>query len=146
MGSRQSAHRPRRISQPSTGTLCHARIGVSQRGQWDGGVTTDAPTGTRWITTLRNDPIARPRRPDRRSRRTTELLRTDGQERHCNAAGPARPGDARVLTVSINRRSTVPVRRAAPGRPPAPCGDVTTTSPHRAGELLPDDLVAGEHP
>ena len=42
--------------------LCKAgEIAVSQLGQCDGGCATDSPRGTRQITTLRNDPITRPR-------------------------------------------------------------------------------------
>src|SRR5919205_2464389 len=62
IGAAQSAHRPRSSSQPSTGTLCRLRTALPQCGQCDPGRTSDSSRGTRWITTFRNDPTARPSR------------------------------------------------------------------------------------
>ncbi len=44
----------------SSGTLSHGAIGVRQLGQCEGGETIERPSGTRWITTFRNEPIKRP--------------------------------------------------------------------------------------
>src|SRR5215216_3548764 len=63
MGARQARQRPRSSSQPATGTLSRQATGVPQAGQRDPGRTSDSRRGTRWMTTLANDPAARPRRP-----------------------------------------------------------------------------------
>ena len=41
--------------------LSRASMGAWHPGQLDGGLTTERPSGTRYATTLRNDPIARPK-------------------------------------------------------------------------------------
>ena len=63
MGSLQKRQRPRSSSQLSTGMLSYQRIVLPQRGQWDGGDTTDSSCGQRSEHTLRNDPKARPKSP-----------------------------------------------------------------------------------
>src|SRR3954452_952095 len=70
MRSPQCRQRPRSTSQDSTGTLSRGEIGVSQPGQCEGGRTTDSPRGTRQMTTLRKEPMTRPRSATR-TRRTT---------------------------------------------------------------------------
>src|SRR3954467_4887911 len=63
IGVPQWRHRPRRSSQDTTGMSSRGVIGSPHLGQCDRGRTTDSPRGTRQITTLRNDPISRPNRP-----------------------------------------------------------------------------------
>src|SRR5438105_14069142 len=59
----QDRQRPRSISHDRTGTLSIGATGASHCGQCDGGRTTDWRSGTRWMTTLRNEPTASPTRP-----------------------------------------------------------------------------------
>src|SRR5690349_11460190 len=63
MGAAQCRQRPRSNSQENRGTLSQGAIGVSHEGHFDRGATTDSLRGTRQITTLRNDPITRPKIP-----------------------------------------------------------------------------------
>ncbi len=58
---RTTRHRPRSSSQERTGMLSRAAIGVSHAGQCDAGELRDSPRGNRQMTTLANDPNARPR-------------------------------------------------------------------------------------
>jgi hypothetical protein len=41
--------------------LCLALISAPQAGQVEGGVITEIPAGTRWATTLTNEPMSNPR-------------------------------------------------------------------------------------
>jgi len=52
----QPAQRPRSAIHPKIGTFSYARIGRSQLGQRDGGLTTDIPAGQRPMQTFRNEP------------------------------------------------------------------------------------------
>src|ERR671923_44025 len=63
MGARQERQRPCSSSQPSSGRLSRQAIGVAQAGQDEPGRTTDPCRGTRWMTTLANEPAARPSSP-----------------------------------------------------------------------------------
>ena len=63
MGARQDRQRPRSSSQETSGRLSRQAIGVSQAGQRDPGRTTDSRRGTRWMTTLANEPAASPSSP-----------------------------------------------------------------------------------
>src|SRR5215208_3724195 len=65
MGARQCRQRPRSSSQPSTGRLSRQPTGSPQDGQHQAGRTIDSPRGTRWMTTLANDPKASPSSPAR---------------------------------------------------------------------------------
>src|SRR5205807_3138027 len=59
----QCRHLPRSSSHDASGMLSWGAIGVSHDGQCDAGCTTDSFRGTRQMTTLRNDPITRPKTP-----------------------------------------------------------------------------------
>src|SRR5919198_991863 len=63
MGASQPRQRPRKRIQEAIGTLSRVRSRMPQAGQRDPGRTIDSPLGSRWATTLRNDPTAAPRRP-----------------------------------------------------------------------------------
>jgi hypothetical protein len=54
-------HRPRNASQETTGMLSTARSGVPHEGHRDRGWSTDCPSGTRWIRTVRKLPNTSPR-------------------------------------------------------------------------------------
>ena len=56
----QARHRPRSISQDTTGMLSTLRSGVPQLGHRDRGRTRESPAGTRWITTVRKLPNTKP--------------------------------------------------------------------------------------
>jgi hypothetical protein len=58
-----SRHFPRSSSHDTMGTLSRAATGWSHSGQRERGATTDSFRGTRWITTLRNEPTASPSTP-----------------------------------------------------------------------------------
>src|SRR3954447_20205050 len=59
----QCRQRPRSRSQEMTGMLSRGAISVPQDGQCEGGRTMDSPRGTRQMTTLRNEPMRRPKIP-----------------------------------------------------------------------------------
>ena len=61
MGAAQWRQRARSSSQLSSGMLSRGAIGEAQAGQADPGRTSDSPRGTRWMTTLANDPKTRPK-------------------------------------------------------------------------------------
>src|SRR5919198_2859120 len=63
MAARQRRKRPGSSGQPSTGTLSCQAFGGPQAGQRDPGRTTDSWRGTRWMTTLANEPASRPSSP-----------------------------------------------------------------------------------
>src|SRR5579872_6160780 len=63
MRAPQARHRPRRSSQERTGMLSRSAMGISHCGQRERGRTTDWRRGTRWMTTLRNDPTQMPTTP-----------------------------------------------------------------------------------
>ena len=102
--------------------MCRARIGSPQRGQADGGLTTDSPRGTRWTTTLRKEPMTSPSSPARTATTTggmlghrcsdqlrTSILRRPGSGR----AGPlpqALYGGSVIITRTV--RACVPPRGA----------------------------------
>src|SRR3981081_2213383 len=56
----QVRHFPPRISQEMTGILSRSANWVPQLGHLDRGRTIDSLRGTRWMTTLRNEPTASP--------------------------------------------------------------------------------------
>src|SRR6266540_4464781 len=87
MGDRQDRQRPRSSSQETSGRLSRQAIGVSQAGQRDPGRTTDSRRGTRWMTTLANEPAARPSSPA--SEATTSGLMAG--KRTCPAGTGGRP-------------------------------------------------------
>src|SRR3954467_3391537 len=57
----QCRQRPRSRSQETTGMLSRGAISVPQDGQCEGGRTMDSPRGTRQMTTLRKEPMRRPK-------------------------------------------------------------------------------------
>src|SRR5215207_3464522 len=61
----QLRQRPPSSSQLSSGRLSRQAIGVWPAGQRDPGRTSDSRRGTRWITTLANEPASSPARPAR---------------------------------------------------------------------------------
>src|SRR5665213_2991139 len=63
IGLRHILHFPRKRIQDSTGTLSRSRIGVWHKGQVERGLIIDSWSGTRYITTFKNDPMARPNSP-----------------------------------------------------------------------------------
>src|SRR5690554_1567583 len=63
MRSEQLRHRPMRTSHETIGMLSYDLIGVAQDGHALAGVTTDMPSGIRWITTFRKEPMVAPRTP-----------------------------------------------------------------------------------
>ena len=75
MDARQERQRPRSSSQPSNGTLSCQAIGAPQDGQRDPGRATDSRRGTRWMTTLANDPAASPSIPATTRRRVGSWTR-----------------------------------------------------------------------
>src|SRR5687768_3448964 len=77
MASPQDRQRPRSSSQDRTGMLSRGAIGVPQLGQALGGWAIDSPRGTRWITTLANEPKIRPRTPQAAA--STRLLQVGQQ-------------------------------------------------------------------
>ena len=60
MRARQARQRPRNHIHASTGTLSYARTDALHVGQWDPGVTSDSPRGSRYTMTLRKDPSVAP--------------------------------------------------------------------------------------
>src|SRR5471030_968123 len=60
MGSAQSRHLPRRMSQERIGTLSYQRIARLQRGQRLPGETTLSPLGTLAMTTFKKLPMTAP--------------------------------------------------------------------------------------
>src|SRR5512137_2454058 len=73
MGSPQSRHRPRRMSQLTTGMLSKGRMDFPHFGQWEAGNTMDLPSGIRQMQTLRKLPIAAPKTNAIMSRNITIL-------------------------------------------------------------------------
>ena len=61
MGAPHSRHFPRSHSQLTSGKFSHIGIGFLHSGQNDRfGSLTDMPSGTRWMTTFKNDPMQAP--------------------------------------------------------------------------------------
>ncbi|GAB3028535.1 hypothetical protein GCM10027052_00080 [Parafrigoribacterium mesophilum] len=65
IGDAQFRHLPRSINHDSTGMLSYPFIAVPQVGHALGGDTIDRRNGTRYATTLRKEPISRPKPPAR---------------------------------------------------------------------------------
>ncbi len=143
--------------------LSYGAISASQLGQCDGGRTIDSPRGTRQITTLRNDPISRPRSPHPATRSAViggdttagagRGLRTTGQGHWSdqpvegsNASAvqapdsmplvPGRPGLGLEHREAARRRSSA-TRGSRTTRPPAgrpaPRPHCGSASPRRRG-------------
>src|SRR6185437_11342195 len=70
----QPAQRPRSAIHPKIGTFSYARIGRSQVGQRDGGLTIDIPAGQRAMQTLRNEPMHAPIRNAKTAAISTSLI------------------------------------------------------------------------
>src|SRR4030095_9424850 len=83
-----------------------APSGARQAGQLEPGRTTDRPRGTRWMTTLANDPKARPSSPAR-TEAVSGLMAGKG-----TAAGPPGP-------VALPQPTAVGRSSGAPPRAPA---------------------------
>src|SRR4051812_10878929 len=65
----QFRHRPRRAIHENTGTLSRAAMTVPHEGHIDRPPTMERRAGTRWVTTVRKDPINTPMRPNTTWRR-----------------------------------------------------------------------------
>ena len=90
---------------------------VPHAGQCDGGRTTDSPRGTRQMTTLRNEPMTRPRRRPRQE----QELDSHGRERTAHdttTAGQLMSFESSSRQVSTLRRAW---RRAGWRRSTGPC-------------------------
>src|SRR3954468_7897994 len=84
----QCRQRPRSRSQEMTGMLSRGAISVPQAGQCDGGRTMDSPRGTRQMTTLRNEPMRRPKIPQK----PANVAVTGGRLTRWEAAGELTAG------------------------------------------------------
>src|SRR5215203_1953595 len=84
-------HRPRRATQLNTGTSSYHWSGVSQFGQCEPGCTIDSWRGTRYNTTLRNDPNNAPStaaKPMITASRTLPLKAVPGLRLYHNVIAP----------------------------------------------------------
>ena len=106
--------------------LSRARIWRPQPGQRERGFDSDSPRGSRQMTTLRNDPIARPRTPARTAAAPVLMARSyerrygrdgDGEARRDRQAAGVLDAVARCgrSTAETGIRSSSASRSARPG-------------------------------
>src|ERR1041385_6149194 len=116
IGSPQRRHRPFRSSQETTGMLSRQAIGCLQRGQVEGGFTSDMSTGSRTMHTFRKLPRQSPRIATATSRIGSTATR------HLVEQNARRHGDVERLRALRQGNRHAPRGEGVAVRPyPAPC-------------------------